>query len=66
MIHLGSTVSGIPDLSPELAEHAALSAHAEPEANAEGAVHAGDMQAGMHDGVAHLRFNLEVNGANAG
>ena len=66
MTHLGLSVSGMPYLPPELAEHTELSAHAEPEANAESATHAGETQAGMHAGVADLRFNLEVNGANAG
>jgi len=66
VIHLGLNVSGMPYLPPELAEHTEVSAHAEPEANAESAAHAGETQAGMHAGVAHLRFSLEVNGANAG
>jgi hypothetical protein len=65
MIHLGLSVSGMPYLPHELAEHTELSAHAEPEANAEGAARAGETLAGMHAGVADLRFNLEILGANA-
>ena len=66
MINLGLSVSGMPYLPPELPEHTELSAQAEPEANAEGAAHAGGTQAGTYASVADLRFNCEVNGTNAG
>jgi len=53
-------------LPSEHLEHTELSAPSEGDANAESAAHAGETQVGMHGGLARSRFNLEVNGANAG
>ena len=66
MIHLSSSVSGMSYLPSEHLEHTELSAPSEGDANAESAAHAGETQVGMHGGLARSRFNLEVNGANAG